>query len=87
MIAPIFTEGVLIMAISQTYELSMIIKSFVALGFVIQVDNMFSENFPDEIKNTAMDLELTIGKDQNTLKKIYKRIVRARKNKVPVAWL
>lgn len=59
----------------------MIIKSFVALGFVIQIDNMFSENFPEEIKSTANDLELQIGKDQNTFKKIYKRIKKARNDK------
>lgn len=58
MISPFFTEIVLILAISQTYRLSMIIKSFVALGFVIQIDNMFSENFPEEIKSTSRDLEL-----------------------------
>ena len=52
----------------------MIIKSFVALGFVIKVDDMFSENFPDEIKDTANAMTLTIGKDQNTFKKIWKRI-------------
>jgi len=52
----------------------MIIKSFVALGFVIKIDDMFSENFPNEIKNTAADLRLTIGKDQNTFKKIWRRV-------------
>lgn len=41
-ISPIFTEVILQIAISQTKKLSMIIKSFVALGFVIQIDDMFS---------------------------------------------
>jgi hypothetical protein len=41
----------------------MIIKSFVALGFVTKIDDMFSENFPKEIKLTAEDLVLVIGKD------------------------
>lgn len=86
MISPFFTEIVLILAISQTYRLSMIIKSFVALGFVIQIDNMFSENFPEEIKSTSRDLELQIGKDQNTFKKIYKRIKKARKDGTPIPW-
>jgi len=58
----------------------MIIKSFVALGFVIRIDDMFSENFPKEIKDTAEDLVLIIGRDQNTYKKIWRRIKRARKN-------
>ena len=62
-ISPFVTEFVLILAISKTPQLSMIIKSFVALGFVINIDNMFSENFPKEIKNTVNDLVLIIGKD------------------------
>lgn len=61
--SPFFTEIVLIVAISQLAQLSMIIKSFVALGFVIKIDDMFSENFPDEIKKTANDLKLIIGED------------------------
>jgi len=64
----------------------MIIKSFVALGFVIQIDNMFSENFPEEIKSTSKDLELKIGKDQNTFKKIYRRIKKAKQEQLPIPW-
>lgn len=78
MISPFVTEGVLILAIGQTAELSMIIKSFVALGFVTKIDDMFSENFPVEIKETAANLVLVIGKDQNTNKKIFKRLRSAR---------
>lgn len=63
LVSPLTTEFVLILAMSQTAKLSMIIKSFVALGFVIKIDDMFSENFPNEIKATASDLRLTIGKD------------------------
>ena len=74
LVSPLCTEIVLIIAMSLTEKLSMIIKSFVALGFVIKIDDMFSENFPNEIKTTAADLRLTIGKDQNTYKKIWNRI-------------
>lgn len=63
LVSPLCTEIVLILAMSQTEKLSMIIKSFVALGFVIKIDDMFSDNFPDEIIKTAKDLSLTIGKD------------------------
>lgn len=52
----------------------MIVKSFVALGFVIKVDDMFSENFPTEIKTTSKSMSLVIGKDQNTYKKIMRRL-------------
>ena len=63
MVSPYFTEATLVIAISQTPSSSMIIKSFVALGFVIKIDDMFSENFPKEIKATAEDTVLIIGKD------------------------
>lgn len=63
MISPFFTEIVLILAISQIRELSMIIKSFVALGFVIRIDDMFADNFPDEIKEEFKNWELVIGDD------------------------
>ena len=79
MISPFVTETVLILAIGQTGSLSMIIKSFVALGFVTKIDDMFSENFPAEIKETASDLVLIIGKDQNSYKKIVNRIKAAKK--------
>lgn len=74
MLAPFLTEIVLIISMSQTITGAMIIKSFVALGFVIKIDDMFSENFPKEIKSTAADTTLIIGKDQNTFKKIWKRM-------------
>jgi hypothetical protein len=58
----------------------MIIKSFVALGFVTKIDDMFSENFPQEIKETSENLTLVIGKDQNTYSKLWKRFKKARAN-------
>ena len=45
-IAPLEAEIVLQIAIAQVESLSMIIKGFVALGFVIKVDDMLSETFP-----------------------------------------
>jgi hypothetical protein len=67
MLSPFVTEIVLILAISQTAKLSMIIKSFVALGFVIRIDDMFAANFPDEIKEDFGTWSLIIGEDQNTM--------------------
>ena len=78
LLSPIVTEIVLILAIGQNPQLAMIIKSFVALGFVTKIDDMFSENFPAEIMDTASKLKLVIGKDQNTFKKIWKRFKRDR---------
>ena len=68
------TECILILAIGQVKNLSDIIKSFVALAFVINIDNQFSENFPKEIKDCASSLQLVIGEDQNSLKKIMNRL-------------
>lgn len=80
MFSPFVTELILILAISQTVQLSMIIKSFVALGFVIKIDDMFAENFPPEIADSFGDWKLVIGEDQNTLKKILKRLRRERES-------
>lgn len=63
MISPLFAEVVLILAVARNPELQMIIKSFVALGFVINIDNMFSGSFPAVIKKTCSDIKLVIGKD------------------------
>jgi hypothetical protein len=62
----------------------MIIKSFVALGFVIKIDDMFSVNFPKAVKSTAENLQLVIGKDMNTYKKIWGRIKRSRQQGTPL---
>ena len=84
--SPIVAECVLILAIAKTPQLQMIIKSYVALGFVTNIDNMFSEAFPDEIKSTAGDVVLKFGKDQNTLKKIWHRVQRSRRKGEDIAY-
>ena len=86
MISPFFTEVVLILSISQTFDTIMIIKSFVALMFVVNVDNQFSDGFPKEIKSVSKDITLIVGKDQNTYKKIYKRVKRAIQTKESIPW-
>ena len=86
MISPFFTEFVLILSISQTFDTIMIIKSFVALMFVVNVDNQFSDGFPKDIKAVAKDITLIVGKDQNTYKKIFKRIKRAVQSKESIPW-
>jgi len=64
----------------------MIIKSFVALGFVVKIDDMFSENFPKEIKNMASELTLQLGKDTNSMARIWKLIKKRRAAKKKVNW-
>ena len=61
--SPIFAEVVLILAVAKTGQLQMIIKSFVALGFVTNVDNQFAGAFPDVIVRTAGAVSMKIGKD------------------------
>lgn len=77
--SPLVAEVVLILAVSKTPQLQMIIKSFVALGFIITIDNEFAQSFPKVIKDTADDIVLKFGKDQNTLKKIMHRVSRHRR--------
>lgn len=48
---------------------------------------MFSENFPSEIKDTAKELNLIIGKDMNTFDKIYRRIKKAQKEHRTPNWI
>ena len=57
----------------------MIIKGFVALGFIIKVDDMLSETFPKSFKDNAKKMVLVNGPDQNTYKKIAKRLKRDKK--------
>lgn len=61
--SPIFAEIILILAISKNFKLQMIIKSFVALGFIITIDDQFSASFPEQIKDKAKIVKLVVGKD------------------------
>ena len=63
MISPFFAETVLILSVARNPSLQMIIKSYMALAFVTNIDNLFSDAFPQEIKDTAKDLRLNLGKD------------------------
>ena len=54
--------------------------------FVVNVDNQFSDGFPKEIKSVSKDITLIVGKDQNTYKKIYKRIKRAIQLEENIPW-
>ena len=63
MTSPLITEIVLILSIGRSGHYSSIIKSFVALGFITKIDDMFSENFPAEVKKLAGSMEMQIGLD------------------------
>ena len=50
----------------------MIIKSFVTLGLIYQVDNLFALDFPGPIKENMIELNMSkeakIGPDNNTFR-------------------
>ena len=55
MSASLFVEIVLIIMISQQDNVQDIIKDFVALGFIIEVDNILSANFDYPLIQQKMD--------------------------------
>lgn len=61
--SPFVCETVLIFALSQNKKLSMIIKTFVALGFVMKIDDTFAAYFPGKMQEIAKKVKLIIGKD------------------------
>mmetsp|Transcript_3149 Transcript_3149/g.4805 ORF Transcript_3149/g.4805 Transcript_3149/m.4805 type:complete len:86 (-) Transcript_3149:53-310(-) len=67
----------------------MIIKSYVILGFLGTVDNIFVTSLPAEVKANAVNLNksglLKMGPDHNSFKKVFQR-VRRRKVK-PLEYL
>lgn len=74
--SPIFAEIILILSISKNFRLQMIIKTFVALGFVTSVDDKFADHFPEQIIEKRATITLHIGKDQNSVTKIRARLNR-----------
>jgi hypothetical protein len=79
-IAPIILYFVNIIVISQTDTLFSMLKHYVAIGFIMNIDNLFSTTFPRElIENTdrlnASGL-LKMPEDKNTARKILSRLCR-----------
>ena len=58
----------------------MITKAFVALLFVTNIDDTLAGSFPQDVIDNADNLNdsdiMTIGKDQNSFKKIFQRLYR-----------
>lgn len=75
----------LFVVLTQEGNLSGIVKSYVTIGFILKIDNLFSDNFPVEIKENAAKLnkskKLVIGEDMNTFRKLFKRVKRAKEFK------
>ena len=73
MIAGIFVETILLVMISQSDNIEDIIKDFVALGFIIEIDNFLARNI--DSKNIDEQIEqlkgkLIIEKDTKTCRRI-----------------
>ena len=85
LVAPLITMASLIMRIIQEQQFSLITKSFVALGFVVNIDDMFAASIPLDIKKNAERLnqgkKLKLTKDYNSFKEIFSRL-SSKKNKV-----
>ena len=47
LISGIYSEIILIILISQTNDIEDIIKDFVALGFITEIDDIFARNMSD----------------------------------------
>ena len=58
----------------------MIIKSFVALGILVNVDNMFVTCLPEEVMKNGRVVNkqrlLILGEDHNTTRRVIKRLMR-----------
>ena len=84
-VAPLITMASLIIRIIQEQQFSLITKSFVVLGFVVNIDDMFASSIPRDIIENANTLnennKLKLTKDYNTFTAIYHRLI-SRKNRV-----
>jgi len=60
----------------QEPKLPMVVKTYVALGFLINIDNLFCKTLPPDIQENANKLNksglLKIGIDNNTYEQIWK---------------
>ena len=81
-VAPILALFALMIVLGQEKKLSDIIKSYVTIGFILNIDNMFTGNFPQEVKQNAEKVNdskvLKMGTDYNTFSKVYKRFKRSK---------
>jgi hypothetical protein len=78
---PIFSVLTIMIVVGQEEKLSMIIKDFVMINFIMQIDTMFGEDLPDLILDVVEDFNegaLKMPKDKNTYQTLIKRFLRDR---------
>ena len=76
------TYACLIVNLGQETNLKLIIKTFVALGFIITIDDKFANTVPAEVWENARNLNselirkkfLKMGIDNNSYSKIWKEV-------------
>jgi len=75
-ITPLFTLFGLIYTFTKEPNIKMIIKSFVSVAFVINIDDHFSLTLPENIITNMKDLNqkkvVRLTKDHNSMKELYK---------------
>ena len=70
LLSPVIGIFAIVITGSQEKKLSMIVKNFVSLGFILQIDNMFSSCLPIDIQQCVDKINdkggLKMPKDKNT---------------------
>ena len=78
LLAPAATMVSYIISTTQDPELSQIIKTFVTLSFIVNIDDMFAATLPSELSANFKELNksglLKISENQNTLPMILRRL-------------
>ena len=79
-VTPIVSLVSLMIVLGQEKSLSSITGSYATIAFILSIDNMFADSFPDEVKSNAEDLNkaayLKMGEDYNTFRKLVRRVRR-----------
>lgn len=87
---PIVVCFVSILYLAQEGEFFGMIKGYVALGFILNIDDMFSEIFPKMCKAVPNQLNdderLVMSMDNNSNKRVLKRCFRRRNICKPSIW-
>ena len=55
-VTPIFALIALMLVLGQEAKMSHIVKSYVTIIFILSIDNLFVQNFPQEVKQNAAKL-------------------------------
>ena len=78
-------------SLSQIRGFMSMIKHYVAMGRIVGLDDMFAATFPNSLVQNAKKLNeaeiLSMPRDRNTNKKIFKRLCNRRKWYRPRQWI